>query len=115
MRIEWYSIKMHIDSRLFSAQFDIYKISKKEVKTMPNSYTENKLERGDAVYGVVTSRCRKGAYIDLDNGEYAFCVDGACLREGTRIICSVKKPSTDHDRVIVRLDNVCSVFDFDAA
>ena len=78
---------------------------------MHNYRIENKYERGEAAYGVVTSRCRRGAYIDLDNGEYAFCFDGACLREGTRIICSVKRPSTDHNRVIVRLDSVCSVFD----
>lgn len=78
---------------------------------MLNNCTEKKYERGDAAYGVVTSRCSKGAYIDLDNGEYAFCIDGSGFREGTRIICSIKKPSMDHNRVIVKLDNVCGVFE----
>lgn len=64
---------------------------------------------GDASYGVITSRCRKGSFVKLSNDESAFCPGTCNLPNGTKIICSIIRPSTD--RYIVRLDSVCSVFE----
>lgn len=72
-----------------------------------------KYERDDACYGLVSSRCRKGAYVLLDNGEMAFCYEAGNLFPGTKIICSVKRSASEsqNGRCLVKMDSVCDLYD----
>ncbi len=68
-------------------------------------------ERGDACYGTVGSRCRSGAFLELDNGELAFARGAGNLRKNTKVICTVKKPASNGYRTLVQLDSVCGLYE----
>ena len=70
---------------------------------------EFEYSKGDAVYGTVTSRCKKGVFVTLPNGERGFCYGAGNVPVNARIICSIKKNSTD--LYLMQLDNVCSVLE----
>ena len=71
--------------------------------------TENiiRYERGDGAYGVVSGRCKKGAYIELDNGEGAFAFNAGNVRSNAKVICTVVRPARDGQRCLVSLESVC--------
>ena len=64
-------------------------------------------EKGDACYGVVSSRLKNGAYLHLDNDEIAFSYKAGNLREGTKVICSIITSATNERRALVEIDSVC--------
>lgn len=68
---------------------------------MANSY-----EKYDGCYGVVTSCCGKGAFLDLDNGEQAFAYKFTNLYKGTRVLCTVLRLATEGRRMLVSIDSV---------
>jgi hypothetical protein len=68
-------------------------------------------EKYDAAYGIVTSRCKSGAFIELDNGEAAFCYTAANVSADTKIICTILRPAYDGKRCLVSLDSVCSCYE----
>ena len=70
-----------------------------------------KYEKGDACYGVVASCCRRGAFLELDNGESAFANGVGNLRQNTKVICTVKKPAANGLRTLVQLDSVCNLYE----
>lgn len=63
-------------------------------------------ERFDGCYGEVTSRCKAGAYLMLDNGQRAFAYRFASLLPGTKVLCTVLKMPTDEKRMLVSIDSV---------
>ncbi len=76
-----------------------------EINTNTESY-----EKGDEIFGTITSRCNSGAFVDLNNGELAFCLGASNLRPATPIICSVISSAKKNERILVKLDSVCDVF-----
>lgn len=64
-------------------------------------------ERFDGCFGVITSRCQKGAYLTLDNGEEAFAYKFANLRVGTKVLCTVMKLPVENRKTLVSIDHVC--------
>ena len=64
-------------------------------------------ERGDGAYGVVIGRCRKGAYLELDNGESAFSRNAGNVPNNSKVICTVVRPADGRRRCLVQLDSVC--------
>lgn len=69
-------------------------------------------ERFDACNAEITSRCQKGAFLLLDNGERAFAYRYANLRPGTKVLCTVLKPA--HGNLLTRV-SVDSVVEYAAA
>lgn len=65
-----------------------------------------KYERYDECYGRVTSRCRSGAFVELDNGESAFAYKYANLVPGSKVICSILKPAAENLRTMVSITTV---------
>lgn len=63
-------------------------------------------ERFDGCYGTVVSRCFKGAYLELDNGEQAFAYKFANLFPGTKVLCTVLKQATEGKKILVSIDSV---------
>lgn len=61
----------------------------------------------DGCYGTVVSRCQKGAYLTLDNGESAFAYKFGNLWPGTKVLCTVLKLATDDRLMRVSVDSVC--------
>lgn len=56
----------------------------------------------DECFAVVTGRCSKGAFLELDNGEPAFCYRHANLLPGTLVLCAIlKKADPEHGRNIL--------------
>ncbi len=70
-----------------------------------------KLQKFDSAYGVVTSHNSKGAYVELDNGEVAFCFSAGNVPINRRIICSVRRPATDERHCLVKLESVCDCYE----
>ncbi len=63
-------------------------------------------ERFDGCYGTVTSRCFRGAYLELDNREQAFAYKFANLFPGTKVLCTVLKQAAEGRRMLVSIDSV---------
>lgn len=63
-------------------------------------------ERFDGCYGEVTSSCRTGVYLTLDNGQGAFAYKFANLLPGTKVLCTVMKMPTEGKRMLVSIDSV---------
>ena len=63
-------------------------------------------ERFDGCYGTVVSRCLKGAYLELDDGEQAFAYKFGNLFPGTKVLCTVLKQATEDRRMLVSIDSV---------
>lgn len=63
-------------------------------------------ERFDGCYGTVVSRCFKGAYLELDNGEKAFAYKFANLFPGTKVLCTVLKQASENRKMLVSIDSV---------
>ena len=66
---------------------------------------------GDVTYGKVTSRDRRGAYVELDNGEGAFSFNAGNVPIDTKILCVVTRETRGNRRCIVKLESVCGLFD----
>lgn len=60
----------------------------------------------DGCYGTVVGRCRKGAFLTLDNGEDAFAYKFANLWPGTRVLCTVLRLADEGRRKLVSIDSV---------
>lgn len=73
---------------------------------METTYT-NGYEPYDGCYGVVTDRCRTGAFLTLDNSQEAFAFKFANLVPGSKVLCTVLKPAIDEKRMLVSIDSVC--------
>ena len=65
-------------------------------------------ERFDSCHGVVTGRCKTGAFLTLDNGETAFANKFASLYPGTRVLCSIQRLAEVDRFAGVSLDSVLS-------
>ena len=63
-------------------------------------------ERYDGCYGVVTGRCRSGAFLTLDNGQEAFAYKFSGLPNGTKVLCTVLRMPTEEKRMLVSIDSV---------
>lgn len=61
----------------------------------------------DECYGVITGRCGKGAFIQLENGEEAFAYRYANLRPGSEVICAVQRLPREGLRTLVTVSHVC--------
>lgn len=61
----------------------------------------------DGCYGIVLSRCRKGAFLTLDNGETAFAYGFGNLWPGTEVLCTVQRLASDNRHMLVTIDAVC--------
>ncbi len=68
-------------------------------------------ERNESAYGIVTSRCRKGAFISLENDEVGFCPEAGNIPTGTKVIVTVRKTAMEEKRCILGLDSVCSFYE----
>lgn len=66
----------------------------------------NELVKYDMVTGEVLQITTSGAIISLENGlkAYAYC----SLRQGDRILCSIRKIDELKQRIIVNIDSVLS-------
>lgn len=60
----------------------------------------------DGCYGTVVGRCKKGAFITLDNGEDAFAYKFANLWPGTKVLCTVLRLADAGRRKLVSVDSV---------
>lgn len=60
----------------------------------------------DGCYGTVTGCCRKGAFLQLDNGEEAFAYKFANLLAGTKVLCTVRRLADEGRRMLVTIDSV---------
>ena len=68
-------------------------------------------ERNESAYGTVSSRCRKGAFISLENDEVGFCPEAGNIPTGTKVIVTVKKPAVEEKRCMLVLDSVCGFYE----
>jgi len=64
-------------------------------------------ERLDSCYGIVNSVCCSGAFLILDNGQFAFCYNAGSVPVGTKIICSVMKLAREEEgkHMLVSMDS----------
>lgn len=69
--------------------------------------TEETVNVGDSVYGVVVGSCCKGLFLLLDQGEEAFACFGT-LDIGTKVLCSIIKKGVDSEKTFVEVDAVLS-------
>lgn len=60
----------------------------------------------DGCYATVIDRCRKGAYLKLDNGEDAFAFQFANLLPGSKVLCTVQKEARENRLKQVSIDSV---------
>ena len=60
----------------------------------------------EGCYGTVVGRCRKGAYLTLDNGETAFAYEFANLWNGTKVLCTVRRLANGDRLKLVSIDSV---------
>lgn len=60
----------------------------------------------DGCYGTVIGSCRKGAFLQLDNGQDAFAYKFANLWPGTKVLCTVRKLAEEGRRMLVTIDSV---------
>ena len=58
----------------------------------------------DCCFGIISSRSQRGSFIELDNGESAFCYNS--LRAGTKVLCSVLRPALGEKRKLVSIDSI---------
>lgn len=65
-----------------------------------------KYEPLEGCYGIITGRCRSGAFLQLDNGEEAFAFKFANLFPGTKVLCTVKRAANEEKRTLVAIDSV---------
>ena len=82
---------------------------------MSTDHNDFYYEKGDAAYGIVSSHDRRGAYIELDNGQMAYSFNAGNVRNNTRVICTVTKSAWDGHYCIAKLDSVCGIYETDAA
>ena len=61
----------------------------------------------DGCFGTVKSCCKKGAFLDLDNGELAFAYSFGNLVPGTKVLCTVRRMARGELRKLVTIDSVC--------
>ena len=62
----------------------------------------------DGCYGTVVSRCKKGVYLTLDNGEDAFAYKFGNLWPGTKVLCTVRRMAEGERLKLVTIDSVIS-------
>lgn len=73
--------------------------------------------KGDCCYATVTSRDRKGSYLELDNGQDAYAYGVANLKSGTKILCTITRAAiagekpTARMRVLAKLDSICDLYE----
>ena len=65
-----------------------------------------KYEPFESCYTEVISRCARGAFLKLDNGEEAFAYKYANLRIGTKVLCTVLKQAREPLLTRVEVDSV---------
>lgn len=75
---------------------------------------KTKYEPFDGCFGVVTERCRAGAYLQLDDGEEAFAFRFGNLFPGTKVLCTVLKEAKEEKRMLVSIDSVLEYVGFAA-
>ncbi len=75
---------------------------------------KTKYEPFDGCYGVVTERCRAGAYLLLDDGEEAFAYRFGNLFPGTKVLCTVLREAKEERRMLVSIDSVLKYIGFSA-
>lgn len=73
--------------------------------------------RGDSCYAIITSRDRKGSYLELDNGQGGYAYGVVNLKSGTKILCTITRAAipaekpTARTRVLARLDSICDLYE----
>lgn len=67
--------------------------------------------KGDCCYAIITSRDRKGSYLELDNGQRAFAYGVGNLRNGAKILCTIIRSAAAGKRAVARLDSTCALYD----
>lgn len=67
--------------------------------------SENYNNVRDGLYGTVSSNCRKGVFLELENGEPAFAPFGY-LQPGQRVFCTVLKKANERFRTLVSIDSI---------
>lgn len=72
--------------------------------------TENYNNIRDGLYGTVTSNCRKGVFLELENGEPAYASFGF-LTPGQRVFCTVLDKAKGGFRTRVAIDSVLQASD----
>lgn len=82
--------------------------------TTANQDIKAKYEPFDGCYGIITERCRAGAYLQLDNGEEAFAYRFGNLFPGTKVLCTVLKEAKEEKRMLVSIDSVLEYAGFAA-
>lgn len=82
--------------------------------TTTNQDVKTKYELFDGCYGVVTERCRAGAYLQLDDGEEAFAYRFGNLFPGTKVLCTVLREAKEARRMLVSVDAVLEYAGFAA-
>lgn len=75
-------------------------------KITEKTFGTNGYEPLDECFGIVECCSRSGAYLHLDNGTPAFAYGTANLREGIKVLCTVKKPARGDLRMTVTVDSV---------
>ena len=63
-------------------------------------------EELDSCYGVITGRCKHGAFIKLDNNEEAFAFAYSNLVPGTVVLCSILKKEREGKKKLVAIESV---------
>lgn len=63
-------------------------------------------ERWDSCRAEVTSRCERGVFLTLDNGESAFASKFGNLKAGAKVLCSIITPSEGTKRAKVIIESV---------
>lgn len=80
--------------------------SEKEIKMMWKAeWNDEEFNIRDGVCGIITGRCSKGLFLELENGQAAFAYFGG-LAPGTEVFCTVLKKATEILRVLVLIDSV---------
>lgn len=78
----------------------------------------NNVETGyepfEGCYGTITERCRKGAYLQLDNGEEAFAYKFGNLFPGTKVLCTVLRRPQEGKKTLVSIDSIVQYSGFAA-
>lgn len=81
-----------------------------------NQYYHNEsssyhFERNESAYGVISSRCKRGTFVVMENGETGFCRDAGNVPEGQRVIVTVLRPANEGRRCLLGLDSVCESYE----
>lgn len=67
-------------------------------------------ERLESGWGMVTSRCKSGAFVLMDNGERAFARTFGNLKEGTFVMFTVLKKATEKQLAAITIESIeCAI------